>query len=78
MDIIELTDAVHNGPYLAKKLLEVTDRFQITSSVTSITRDNAAPNDVMLAEFEAEVANKYDLMEEADKAFYFLQYTRVG
>lgn len=77
LDIIELTDAVHNGPYLAKKLLEVTDRFQITSSVISITRDNAAPNDVMLAEFEAEVANKYDLMEEADKAFYFLQYNRV-
>ena len=77
LDIIELSDACHNGPYLATKLLEVTDAFDITSSMISVTRDNAAPNNVMLSEFEAAVNEKYDAMDADDKARYFLQFNRV-
>jgi hypothetical protein len=64
LDIIELSDAIHDGVYLAKKLLEVTDRFRITSSIISVTRDNVSPNDIMLIEFEAAVAEQYDTLDE--------------
>jgi hypothetical protein len=53
LDIIELTDPVHSGEYLAEKLSEITDSLKITKAVFTITRDNAAPNNTMLNEFEA-------------------------
>lgn len=60
LDIIELEEAVHNGEYLCKKLLEVTDRFNVTNSIISITRDNASPNNSMLDEFEAVVQDRWE------------------
>ena len=56
LDILELTEPVHDGQYLAEKLVEVTDRLQITCSIISVTRDNASPNNSILDEFEAVVA----------------------
>jgi hypothetical protein len=53
LDIIELTDPVHSGEYLAEKLSEITDSLKITKAVFTITRDNGAPNNTMLNEFEA-------------------------
>jgi hypothetical protein len=56
---IELTNPVHDGRYLCKKLLEVTNRLGITCAVMSVTRDNTSPNDTMLEEFEAVVASQW-------------------
>jgi hypothetical protein len=56
LDILEIDEPVHSGTYLASKLLEVTDRLQITYAIISIIRDNAKPNDTMLDEYEAVVA----------------------
>jgi hypothetical protein len=57
LDIIKLTNPIHDGLYLAQKLLEVIDKLQITCAIMSITRDNASPNNTMLDEFEAVVAS---------------------
>ncbi len=67
LDIIELTNPVHNGKYLAEKLLEVTNRLSITCSILAITRDNASPNNVMLDYFQTAVADQWNLMEEKEK-----------
>ena len=57
LDIIELTNPVHDGLYLAQKLLKVTNRLQITCAVMLVTRDNASLNNIMLDEFKAVVAS---------------------
>jgi hypothetical protein len=56
LDILEINEPVHSGIYLASKLLEVTDRLQITCAIISVIRDNAKPNDTMLDEYEAVIA----------------------
>jgi hypothetical protein len=53
LDIIQLTDPVHSGEYLAEKLSEITDSLKITKAIFTITRDNATPNNTMLNGFEA-------------------------
>jgi hypothetical protein len=53
LDLIELTDLVHSGEYLAEKLSEITDSLKITKAVFTITQDNVASNNTMLNEFEA-------------------------
>ena len=77
LDIIELTDPSHTGSYLCKKLLEVTDRMEISHAVISVTRDNAAPNDTMLYEYEATIAERYDEMGVRDQAYFFCRFNRV-
>jgi hypothetical protein len=37
LDIIELTDPVHSGEYLAEKLFEITNSLKITKAVFTIT-----------------------------------------
>jgi hypothetical protein len=66
LDIIELTKPVYNGTYLVKKLLEVTDRLSIICAILLVIRDNASPNNTMLDEFEAVIAEQWDLMNEQD------------
>ena len=53
LDIIKLTKPIHDGTYLVKKLLEVTNQLSITYIILLVTRDNASPNNTMLDEFEA-------------------------
>jgi len=77
LDILEIDEPVHSGVYLAKKLLEVTDRLQITCAIISITRDNAKPNDTMLDEFEAVVSDQYDVMNDKDQAFFCCKFNRA-
>lgn len=74
LDIIELRNPVHNGLYLCKKLLQVTNRFGINPAIISITRDNAARNDIMLKEFEALVAEQFAAMDEVDQLKYCLKF----
>jgi len=66
LDIIELTKPVYNGTYLVKKLLEVTDRLSIICAILLVIRDNASLNNTMLDEFEAVIAEQWDLMNEQD------------
>jgi len=58
LDIIELTNLIHDSLYLAQKLLEVIDRLHITCAIMSVTRDNASPNNIMLDKFKAVVATQ--------------------
>jgi hypothetical protein len=53
LDIIELSEPVHDGYYFCTKLLEVTNRLGITCAVIFITRDNTSPNNKMFNEFES-------------------------
>ena len=52
LDIVHLTDPIHDREYLAEQLLSVTNDFNITKYIFTITRDNASPNDSMLDQFE--------------------------
>lgn len=53
---MHLDEPVHSGEYLARVLLQVTEEFEITKSIFTVTRDNAAPNNVMLRHFEIAAA----------------------
>jgi hypothetical protein len=77
LDIIELDEPVHSGFYLAKKLLEVTDRLNITRAIISITRDNASPNNNMLDEIESIVEEQFDIMNDFDQLRFPLKFNRV-
>ena len=77
LDILEIDEPVHSGAYLAKKLLEVTDRLQITCAIISITRDNAKPNDTMFDEFEAVVSDQYNVMNDKDQAFFCCKFNEA-
>jgi hypothetical protein len=65
LDVIELTDPVHSGEYLAEKLSEITNSLEITPAVFTVTRDNAAPNNSMLDEFESLVEEYRKLMPDS-------------
>ena len=65
LDIIELTDLVHFGEYLAKKLSEITSSLKITKVVFTITWDNAASNNTMLNEFEVAMS----IYEDGDRDY---------
>lgn len=53
---MELTEPVHSREHLAYRLIDITDYFEVTGSVFTISRDNASSNDVILREFEAEAS----------------------
>jgi hypothetical protein len=74
LDIIELIEPIHSGHYLCEELLKVTDYYDITKAVFTITHDNAGPNDTLLREFEAKVEENYQGMNELDQAKYMLRF----
>ena len=47
-DIVHLKEPVHSGEYLAEQLLSVTNDFNITEYIFTVTQDNASPNHTML------------------------------
>lgn len=53
MDVVPLLEPILSGEYKAKSLLMVTNSFDISRAVHTVTRDNATPSTVMLKEFEA-------------------------
>ena len=59
LDIVYLKDPLHSGEYIAEQLLSVTDDFNITEYIFTITRDNATPNDSMLDTFEETAAEQF-------------------
>lgn len=58
MDVVHLTDPIHDREYLAEQLLSVTNNFNITEYIFTITRDNASPNNSMLDQFEETVTEQ--------------------
>jgi hypothetical protein len=54
LDIMELKEPIHSGEYLCEMLVKITDSFDITHAIFTVTRDNASANDVMLSNFESE------------------------
>jgi hypothetical protein len=61
-----MEDPVYLGVYMCDLLAKVTEEFGITSSIFTITRDNASPNNVILNEFEAIITNKWDAIYYED------------
>jgi hypothetical protein len=76
LNIIKLLKAVYNRAYLCKKLLKVTNRLGITCAILLITCDNAAPNNTMLAEFEAIIAERY-IIDKRDRAYFCYKFNKV-
>jgi len=52
LDIVHLKDPIHSGEYLVEQLLSVTNDFNITEYIFTITRDNATLVNSMLNLFE--------------------------
>lgn len=52
IDVVHLTEPIHNGECLARIIVGATERYGITKAIFTITRHNATPNDVMLRHFE--------------------------
>lgn len=75
LDIVILPDATHDHEYLCKELVNITDRFEITSSILAVTRDNASVNDAMLRLFQEEIELRRsrieDDLEEAKQSIFF-------
>ena len=59
-NIVHLKEPVHSGEYLAEQLLSVTNNFNITEYIFTVTRDNASPNHSMLDQVEATVRDQRD------------------
>ena len=72
LDLVYLVNPVHSADYLCEKLWEVTESFNISHSISAVTRDNVNVNDCLLKLFEAKVEEKYQAMSDADQVQYFL------
>ena len=62
LDVVHLGDPGHTGEYLGKKLIEVTDDFGITPAICAVTRDNAAPNNLMLERMEKDANRGFEYL----------------
>ena len=54
--VVHLSELIHSGDYLAAKLLEATEDFEIAGAIFTITRDNHAVNTLKLRRFEVNAA----------------------
>lgn len=75
LDIVELTNPVHSGAYLAKEVIKATDFFNITHSIVAITHDNASVNDVLLQEFQDIALEKWKALGDEEQCRKWLQFT---
>lgn len=75
LDIVELTNPVHSGVYLAQEVVKATDFFNITHSIVAITHDNASVNDVLLKEFQAIALEKWHALGDEEQCHKWLQFT---
>lgn len=53
LDLVHLSEPIHSGEYLARILFAVTEDFEITKGLFTVTRDNASTNTKMLKLFES-------------------------
>ena len=75
LDIVELTNPVHSGAYLAKEVIKTTDSFGITHSIVAITHDNASVNDVLLQEFQDIALEKWKALGDEEQCRKWLQFS---
>ena len=52
---MELKEPIYSREYLAKELLKITNSFQLTKAIFTMTCDNASSNDIILTNFESDV-----------------------
>ena len=55
--MVQLREPIHSEEHLAEKLRAVTNKFRITGSVFTVTRDNATNNTAMLRRLETLAAD---------------------
>ena len=60
LDVVHLKDPIHSGEYLAEQLLSITNNFNITEYIFTITQDNASLNNSMLDLFEETATEQYN------------------
>jgi hypothetical protein len=77
LNITKLLKAVYNKAYLYKNLLKVTNKLKITCAILSVTRDNIAPNNIILAEFKAIIAKKYKVIDKRDRTYFYYKFNKV-
>ena len=77
LDLVYLVNPVHSANYLYEKLQEVTESFNISHLISTVTRDNVNVNDCLLKLFKAKVKEKYQVISNADQVQYFLRYNVV-
>jgi hypothetical protein len=53
LNVVELKEPSYTGAYLYYELVKVTDFYDITKAIFTITHDNTTPNDLMLKELES-------------------------
>jgi hypothetical protein len=75
LDVVELTNPVHSGAYLAQVVIKATDFFDITHSIVVITHDNASVNDVLLKDFQAITLEKWQALGDEEQCQKWLQFT---
>ena len=63
LDIIPLLETIHSGEYLAQIFLSVTDLYNVSSAILSITRDNASANNVMISNIECSLNERQNLLQ---------------
>ncbi len=74
LDVVELLDPIHSSTYLYTELTKITDTFDITKAIISITHDNASVNDALLDEFKVIAEERFELMNDADQSRFFLRF----
>jgi hypothetical protein len=60
LDIVHFQNLIHSDEYLTEQLLKVTNDFNITEYIFTITRDNATTNNSMLDEFETAIKEQFN------------------
>ena len=74
LDVIELLEPIHSGVYMCEELIKVTDYFDLTLAVFTISHDNARPNDSLLKEFEEKSKDRYEELNDKDQARFSLRF----
>lgn len=74
LDIVELTEPTHSGNYMSNELFKITEFYGITMAVFTISRDNASPNDCLLADFERKVQDEFEKLGDLDQARFHLRF----
>jgi hypothetical protein len=74
LDVLELLEPVHSGVYMCQELIKVTDFFEITMAIFTVSHDNAKPNTTLVREFQAAVEERYQELSDEDQARFSLQF----
>jgi hypothetical protein len=72
LDVVHLKNLVYSREYLVEQLLSVTNNFNITKYIFTITQDNTSLNNSMLDQFEETVEEqRYEKLENLQQSWSF-------